>query len=91
MHGLQSGVGTTVRDSLFRNNDDHGIRVTTACNLIDNHCDENIGSGIRVSNNCHVAGNFCKGNGFFPGDAAGILVEGTGNYIDGNTVATNAG
>ena len=88
-HGLQSGAGTSVRDSLFRNNDDHGIRVTTACDLVGNHCDENVGPGIRVDGSCRVRDNFCKGNGFFPGDAAGILAEGSSNTISGNTVAAN--
>jgi parallel beta-helix repeat protein len=89
LHGLQSGAGTTVRGSLFRNNDGHGIRVTTACELTGNHCDENVGPGIRVDGACLVADNFCKGNGFFPGDAAGILVEGATNTITGNTVIAN--
>ena len=88
-HGLVSGAGTSVLNSHFRRNGDHGIRVTTGCDIVGNHCDENVGPGIRVSASCRVRNNMCKSNGFFAGNSAGILVEGSNNHVHGNTAIGN--
>jgi parallel beta-helix repeat protein len=88
-HGLVSGAGTSVLNSHFRRNSDHGIRVTDGCTIANNRCDQNVGPGIRVSASCSVKGNECGGNGFFTGDAAGILVEGSNSTIHANTTTGN--
>lgn len=66
-----------------------GIVVLSGGTVRDNNVFRNTGDGISVLSRCAVESNTATENGWNPGDAAGILVNGNFNRIDGNNATGN--
>jgi parallel beta-helix repeat protein len=77
-----------VRDCYVSANEGNGIIARVESTIIDCDARLNTLNGIRVSIDTTVRGNHCSQNGETV-QKSGILVLGTGNRIDGNTVYSN--
>jgi len=87
--GIVAGAGSLVTDSTAKNNAGDGIEVSLDCRVAGNVCDNSglsggDGAGIHATGNeNHIADNHLS-----DGDR-GLDIDGTGNYVAGNSVVGN--
>jgi parallel beta-helix repeat protein len=81
--GIIAGTGCTIADCTANNNQLDGINAEPGSSVRGCMAHANGDIGIRAASNCQVLGNTCDANKY------GILVNGTGSRIDGNSVTSN--
>ncbi len=81
-NGFSVSTGSSVTACTARLNTFNGISADSST-IADCSAALNAGNGIFASSGCFVRGNTCSSNGN-PGDAAGILANGTDNRVEGN-------
>jgi parallel beta-helix repeat protein len=87
--GIVAGAGGLVTDSTAKNNAGDGIEVSLDCRVAGNVCDNSglsggDGAGIHATGN----ENHILDNHLSDGDR-GLDIDGTGNYVAGNSVVGN--